>query len=275
MTTEAGYVLGHTDRERRRLALQAQILNPLTENFLRRAGISAGMNVLELGCGVGDVSLIAARLIGPHGQLHGIDLDPAALEIARQRIHSAGYDHVTLEHADVDSHAPAKQYDAVIGRHILLHMKDALAVLKKLVSIVRGGGLIAFQEYDLTVRCITYPEMPIMQKVSDQIVEFFKRALPRPNIGTQLFHLMNEAGLLHAECLAERPMDGGPDSPFYEWIAETAISLSANFDKVGLPPLENTDSVSFAQQMREEAIRMRGVTVSPMLVGAFARKKPD
>jgi hypothetical protein len=46
--------MGHTDHERRRLALQASVLNPLTDAFLRRAGISAGMNVLELGCGIGE-----------------------------------------------------------------------------------------------------------------------------------------------------------------------------------------------------------------------------
>lgn len=68
--TKADYVLGHTDRERRRLALQAALLNPLTDSFLRRAGVSAGMRVLDLGCGIGEVTLIAARLVGPHGQVH-------------------------------------------------------------------------------------------------------------------------------------------------------------------------------------------------------------
>jgi tRNA A58 N-methylase Trm61 len=84
-TTETKYVLGHTDHERRRLALQASVLNPLTDSFLRRAGISAGMRVLELGCGIGEVSLMAARLVGPHGHVHCIDIDGDALEIARGR----------------------------------------------------------------------------------------------------------------------------------------------------------------------------------------------
>ena len=57
----ANYVMGHTDHERRRLALQAAILNPLTDAFLRRAGISAGMNVLELGCGIGEVAQVRPR----------------------------------------------------------------------------------------------------------------------------------------------------------------------------------------------------------------------
>jgi cyclopropane fatty-acyl-phospholipid synthase-like methyltransferase len=52
------YVMGHTDHERRRLSLQASIINPLTDHFLRSAGISAGMHVLELGCGIGEVRLI-------------------------------------------------------------------------------------------------------------------------------------------------------------------------------------------------------------------------
>jgi hypothetical protein len=68
-------------------------------------------------------------------------------------------------------------------------------------------------------------------------------------------------------------MDGGPHSPLYEWLAETAISLSARFEALGMEPLENTDSASLTQQLREEAIQKRGVIVGPMMVGAFARKK--
>ena len=94
---ESAYVLGHTDQERRRLALQASLINPLTDAFLRRAGISAAMYVLELGCGIGEVSLIAARLVGAHGHVHCTDIDAAALEIACGRVRSAGHDHVTFE----------------------------------------------------------------------------------------------------------------------------------------------------------------------------------
>jgi ubiquinone/menaquinone biosynthesis C-methylase UbiE len=205
--------------------------------------------------------------------LHAIDLDPAALEIARQRIRSAGHDHVTFEQVNVSEHLPIQQYDAVIGRHILIHTKDPLAVLKTAVSVVHDGGLIAFQEYDLTVRCRSYPEMPFALNVADQIIEFFCRAMPKPDIGTQLFHLMQEAGLPPAECRAECLTDGGPHSLFYEWLAETAVSLSARFEAVGMEPLKNTDGASLAQQLREEAIQKRGVIVGPMMIGAFARKK--
>jgi len=58
------YVLGHNDREQLRLIRQARILAPLTENFLRTAGIVSGMRVLDIGCGMGDVTMLAAQLVG-------------------------------------------------------------------------------------------------------------------------------------------------------------------------------------------------------------------
>ena len=66
-TAAERYVMGHSDHERRRLALQASILQPFTEHLFRRAGITSGMHVLDVGCGVGDVSLLAARLTGRTG----------------------------------------------------------------------------------------------------------------------------------------------------------------------------------------------------------------
>jgi hypothetical protein len=55
------YVLGYNDREQLRLIRQARILAPLTESFLRSAGIVSGMRVLDIGCGMGDVTMLAAQ----------------------------------------------------------------------------------------------------------------------------------------------------------------------------------------------------------------------
>jgi len=269
---ESTYVLGHTDHEKRRLALQASIINPLTDAFLRRAGISAGMHVLELGCGIGEVSLIAARLVGPHGHVHSIDIDVAALEIARGRIRSAGHDHVTFEQIEVMQHKPARPYDAVIGRHILLHTADALAVLKRAVALVHGSGLVAFQEHDLSFYPRGYPELPLCFATQALMIDFWRRAVPRPNIGTQLFWLMQEAGLPPPECRAESIMDGGPYSPMYEWLAETARSLLPRMEALGMTTAAALDCDTLCQRLRQEALEKRGVLLSSPLIGAFARK---
>ena len=269
---KSAYVMGHTDNERRRLALQGSIINPLTEAFLRRAGISAGMRVLELGCGIGEVSLIVARLVGPHGQVHCIDIDTDSLEIARGRIRSAGHDQVTFEQIGVTEHTPAWPYDAVVGRHILLHAPDALAILQKAVALVHTGGLIAFQEHDISFHPQGYPELPFAFSILELMMEFWHRAVPRPNIGAQLFWLMQEAGLPPPECRAESVMDGGPYSPVYEWIAETMRSLLPRMEALGITDAAGLNLDTLAQQLRQEAVDKRGVFISAPLIGAFARK---
>ena len=59
------YILGYSDHEHERLLLQGRILRPYTERFLHAAGLAAGMRVLDVGCGLGDVALLAADIVGP------------------------------------------------------------------------------------------------------------------------------------------------------------------------------------------------------------------
>lgn len=264
--------MGHSDHEHRRLALQASVLNPLTRGFLERAGISAGMRVLDLGCGVGEVSLIAASLVGPHGHVTGLDLDPKALDIARVRAAADSYEHVSFEAGNLADHHPERLYDAVIGRHILIHCPDVPGVLRHVVGLVRSGGIVAFQEYDLSRQMPTYPRLPLVDRTQQLFVDLFTRATPHADIGIRLFHLMREAGLPAPEARAECPVDGGPDSPFYEWIGETARSILPRVEALGIATAAEVDIDTLADRLREEALAARGGMVGPMMVGAFARK---
>lgn len=69
----AAYLLGHSDHELRRLECQARLINPMTRRFVEAAGVSAGMRVLDVGSGAGDVSMLLADLVGPGGEVIGFD----------------------------------------------------------------------------------------------------------------------------------------------------------------------------------------------------------
>ncbi len=62
----------------------------MTERLLIDAGLGPGMRVLDVGCGRGDVALLAATLVGAQGEVVGIDRDLGALELARGRVREAG-----------------------------------------------------------------------------------------------------------------------------------------------------------------------------------------
>src|SRR5262252_9047081 len=110
MSDAGAYVMGHDDRERRRLLVQASILNPLTEHLLRRAGISSGMHVLDIGCGVGDVSLLAARLVGRDGSVTSVDIDPAALETVEARASAEEMKNIECIHANIHGWKPSRRF---------------------------------------------------------------------------------------------------------------------------------------------------------------------
>ena len=86
------YALGSTDAEHERLIRQATRLAPYTERFFREAGISTGQRVLDIGSGVGDVAMLAAGLVGPSGEVLGVERDARSIakrELEWMRLDSA------------------------------------------------------------------------------------------------------------------------------------------------------------------------------------------
>jgi 2-polyprenyl-3-methyl-5-hydroxy-6-metoxy-1,4-benzoquinol methylase len=150
MNEEHDYALGYSTDEERRLALQAKMFEGLTEDLLRRAGVAAGMDVLDIGCGIGDVSFLTARLVGPSGSVVGIDRGDDSIETARRRARSLGIENVTFVTADISGFETDKMFDAVIGRLILLYLPDPAQSLQRLSSRLRLGGVMAFQEMDMS-----------------------------------------------------------------------------------------------------------------------------
>jgi ubiquinone/menaquinone biosynthesis C-methylase UbiE len=269
----ASYVMGHDDRERRRLSLQASILNPLSDQLLRRAGLSAGLRVLDIGCGVGELSMVAARLVGRRGRVTGIDIDEGALALAAERAREQGLDHIDFAHGDIGIYRTDASYDAVIGRHILIHTPDPRVVVGMAHSLLNRGGVVVFQEYDFSVVHRPFPEAPLCERIFEIFRAFFAKAA-HGNIGTRLFRLLIDAGFSSPECRVEYPMDGGADTPFYEWIAESFRSILPRATALGLVRSDEVAGIdSLARRLEEETISHGGCLPGPAMVGCFARKR--
>jgi ubiquinone/menaquinone biosynthesis C-methylase UbiE len=63
-TSAPSYVLGSANTEHERLIRQAAIFDPISERLFREAGVGPGQRVLDVGSGLGDVSMLVARLVG-------------------------------------------------------------------------------------------------------------------------------------------------------------------------------------------------------------------
>jgi SAM-dependent methyltransferase len=268
--SEIAYVMGHDDRERRRLVLQASVLDPVTAELFRRAGISSGMHVLDIGCGVGDVSLIAARLVGRHGSVTSVDIDPTALKTLEARASAAGMTHIECVKADIHEWKPSRTFDAVVGRHILIHSKDPLGVLRACASLLHPRGLAVFHEYDFSVVHRGWPPTPFRDRVMDVFDRFFASAA-WTNIGSRLPTLLMDAGFERPECRAEYPIGGGVDSVYYEWFAESFRSIHPRAVARGVIAEGDFDVDTLEQRLREEVTAANSCIPAPAMVGAFTR----
>src|SRR5471032_1254249 len=153
-TAAQQYALGNTESEHARLIRQSAQFDPLTERLFREAGIGPGQRVIELGSGAGDVAMLVSRIVGPSGEVVGVERNAESVAYASARVAKAGLRNVRFTHSDVGQIRGEKPFDAAVGRFILMFLPDPAAVLRSLKQLVRPGGVVAFQEvyWDVVLR---------------------------------------------------------------------------------------------------------------------------
>ncbi len=140
--TDATYVMGHPIGEEERLQKLGQLLYPSTRHLFEKAGIAPGMKVLDVGSGAGDVALLLAELVGPEGAIVGVDVYPAVLEAARVHVQAAGLTNVTFMAGDIRNVALDDDFDAIVGRNVLMYVADPAEVLHICTSHLRPDGVV-------------------------------------------------------------------------------------------------------------------------------------
>lgn len=135
--------------EQWRLGVQSAAIEPLSVTMLEGAGIVAGSRVLDIGCGPGDLSFLAAKMAGPAGSVTGIDRDPSQILAAQKRAGDLGLTNVSFIQADVETYAPDTRFDAIIGRYILIYVKSPEEVVSTATRWLRPNGSIGFIEMDI------------------------------------------------------------------------------------------------------------------------------
>jgi SAM-dependent methyltransferase len=266
------YALGRSDDEYARLTEQANFLRPLTERFFKRAGIAAGMKVLDVGSGVGDVAFLLAELVGRDGRVVGVDMDGAALEKASKRAAQLKLRNVEFVQGDIRTISLHGPFDAAVGRLVLLYCADPVAALARVATQVRSKGIAAFLEMEMNVAAAqaTYGDS-LLGKVVEAIYRTFAAAGVRVNMASELLHTYVKAGLGQPELLGEFVVGGGPDFAGYPWIANTLRSVAPMARKLGISLEPLGDLETLAQRLRSEAEHESRDCWSPPYVGAFAR----
>jgi ubiquinone/menaquinone biosynthesis C-methylase UbiE len=267
------YALGYTDAEQARLIRQATLIAPHTERLFREAGIGPGHRVLDLGSGMGDVSMLVAELVGASGEVVGIERDAISIERAQARVAAAGLRNVSFLNADVNNIVTDRPFDAVVGRFILMFLSDPVSVLRSVSRLVRPGGVLAFQEPSWIPMLALGDRLPLWSCVLRSIHETILRSGANPEMGLALYSIFQEIGLPPPKMHLEIPM--GSDIGFVRVISDLVCSLQplAKQHGVAVEELENLETLS-ERICAEIAAANTVVSIVPLL-GAWSRKPAD
>jgi ubiquinone/menaquinone biosynthesis C-methylase UbiE len=149
--------LDETEREGAAMDRQLRILrSQVRDRVVHKAGLSRGSRVLDLGCGMGFLSLEAARIVGPEGMVYAVDSSPGALEELARRAVEKGFGNLHTLRGDI-SRLPLEDgaVDAVISRSVLSYVSDRSAVLREAARMLHAGGTLSIFEPVLSEEEIT------------------------------------------------------------------------------------------------------------------------
>jgi ubiquinone/menaquinone biosynthesis C-methylase UbiE len=267
------YGSGIGEDELARLEAQGTAMAAATRMIFAQAGLRPGMRVLDLGCGAGDVSFVAADLVGPRGSVVGLDRSRGALARARARAGQRDLPQVRFVEGDLQEPAPGGPFDAIVERLVLMWAPAPAALLRQQATVLRPGGLVVPIEVDVsTMRWL--PETPFTAQVRSWLVEAFAKA-GISTLGPQLRAIVQAAGLRPLGTIGIQPHFGPGDPVGIAAVVENMRIAAPLIVSTGVATAEEIGIETFERRLRDEQERTQAVAATPMLLSTWATTGPE
>jgi SAM-dependent methyltransferase len=260
------YVLATGQAAAYRLRLLHGLYGPGTRRVLLEAGLRRGMRVADLGCGVGMVTELLAEVVGPEGQVVGVDISGEQLAQARKRLMLGGTSARFVQASATDTGLPRESFDLVYCRFLLMHLPDPESALREMHALLRPGGTLVCEDGDLT----TVGSQP--SSALDQGPALFTRLGAVRGVdytlGGRLFHMVQAAGFPSPEITFNQPVVArGENKRLLELsVAEAGPALL----DAGLLTAEELDRT--LAEMRRANADESILAVMPRMTQVWARK---
>lgn len=247
-----------------------KIRDDFTERLLVSSGIKQGMRVLDVGCGRGDVSVIAARLVGDSGEVLGFDISLPALTAAKSFAAENHAQNITFIQADI-SQLPADigKFDAIIGRRVLMYLPDALSAINNLKPFLQSGGIFVFQESDCMLSELDKESLPLHSMVQQWIWQTVEKEGGNLHIGRELYSLFKKAGFKIEDIKAEavlHTIETGSD------LAMVTGMMLERITSHNVASLAEIDIDSLAARLAQELLEKDTVLLRDIAFGICARQ---
>lgn len=119
-----------------------------TEQVFHTLGIGEGQTVCEIGAGDGELSVAAARLVGPRGHVYTSELGDSRVRSLGEKVAASGFGQITVVAGDrAKTNFPNDTCDALFMRNVYHHFEDPVAMGRAMVASVKPGGRVAVVDF--------------------------------------------------------------------------------------------------------------------------------
>ncbi len=223
MSSSNPYIIEGGLAGKKRLNVLAEVLEDSTSRLLKQAGIREGMRFLDLGCGGGHVSRMAAKLLGDSGSVTAVDFDAEIVALAQQDAEDEGLKNISFQSGsayDVDYNGV---FDVAYSRFLLSHLNEPEKVIRNMRRAVKPGGKVVIEDIDFSGH-YCYPKCTAFDKYVELFVKAAANNGQNANIGLSLYSMCRQEGLLQVEYDVVQPSFAMSQGKWMAWLTLDRIS---------------------------------------------------
>jgi SAM-dependent methyltransferase len=260
------YVLATGAKAANRLRILHNVYGPGARRVLVQAGIKRGMRVADLGCGVGMVTQLLAELVGPTGEVVGVDFSGAQIAQARELLPPELSNVSFIEASATNTGLARESFDLVYCRFLLIHLPEPELALREMHDLLKVNGILVCEDGDLTSAGSEPPSK--LYAFSD----LFGRLGPLWGVdytlGRRLFQMVLAANFSRPEIAFNQPVEARGEN---KRLLELSVAEAGSaFLAAGLISSEELDQTLTEMQrlVEDESV----LAVMPRMSQVWARK---
>jgi SAM-dependent methyltransferase len=270
MAMERDYVLGTHDEELARLGLQHAVWCPVALDCWKRAGITAGSRVIDLGAGPGYATVDLAEIVGPTGEVVALERSGNFVRALNENLQARSLTNVKVHELDLmTDNLPKGDYDFAWCRWVVSFVNNPAILINKLGDVMPKKSVSIFHEYGDYETWRFFPRLPSQEKFREHVISTWRESGGEPDGAPGLPALLLKNGFVirsarpHIFCL--RPAD-----KMWQW--------PATFIEVYLPRLQEMGRIDqqFADDLRSALAdaekNSNSLMITPLVLEIIAEK---
>lgn len=206
--SNTNYYVATGEADKERLEIINEVYNPVTQSFILESGLKSGDNVLEIGCGYGQMSIWLAKQVSPKGIVYAVDYSNDSLEIARSNAKRDGINNIKFIHLDINElNSLDMKFDFMFGRWVLEFCSPVSKHIKNIYNQLTSGGIFVYEALNLdNSGHFSVPHNKIIDIWRSIILKNSKAHNSELSLADNIYYMMRDSGFVNMFARKHQPI---------------------------------------------------------------------